>query len=146
MPINATPRSKRLFRLRTILMVVILSVLLLPLASLYFFRFYENELVRKTEIELISQSAAFSAVYRELIQHNHPSVEGEYNPVTPQLDLSTQTILPRRPATVISLHQSPEYLLAQQAGNLMQNILRNTQEITLAGIRILDQNGIVIAG
>ena len=81
MRINAIPRLKRLFRLRTILMVVLLSVLFLPLSSLYFFRFYANEQIHKTEIELISQSAAFSAIYRELIQHNTPAKAGDYTPI-----------------------------------------------------------------
>ena len=142
MRINAQPQLNRLFRLRTILMIVMLSVLLLPLGILYFFRFYENELVRKTEIELISQSAVFSAIYREFIGQNTPLSEGEYTPISPQLDLSAQKILPRRPSPLPVF----EPTLDHQANARMQNILRNTQAVTLAGIRILDQKGIVIAG
>lgn len=144
MLLNATPHFKRLFRLRSILLLVMLSVLLLPLSSLYFFRFYENELVRKTELELITQSAAFSAVYRELIHKNHYNESEQYTPITPQLDLSKQSILARRP------HGQTSTLLidpiAQHAGEQMQTILRNTQQFTLAGMRILDKNGVVIAG
>ena len=88
MRISAKQRVKTLFRLRTILLMVIISVLILPLASLYFFRFYENELVRKTEIELITQSAVFSAVYRELIGQNDVRYDGVYTPVFPQMTLS----------------------------------------------------------
>ena len=142
MRINAQPQLNRLFRLRTILIIVMLSVLLLPLGSLYFFRFYENELVRKTEIELISQSAVFSAMYREFIEQNTLPKDGEYQPVIPQLDLSSQKILPRRPSPLPAF----ELTLNRQANVNMQNILRNTQAVTLAGIRILDQKGIVIAG
>ena len=144
MLLSATPHFKRLFRLRSILMLVMLSVLFLPLSSLYFFRFYENELVQKTELELITQSAAFSATYRELIKHNHSDVNNKYTPITPQLDLSKQSILPRRP------HGQSTTLLvdpvAKLAGEQMQTILRNTQQFTLAGMRILDKNGVVIAG
>ncbi len=146
MRINAHSQLNRLFRLRTILMIVMLSILLLPLGSLYFFRFYENELVRKTELALISQSAVLSAIYRDLIGQNSPPEEGQYRPVTPQLDLSSQPILARRPKSRISINNFTEPALNRQISSNMQNILRNTQAVTLAGIRILDQNGIVIAG
>lgn len=141
-------RIKKLFRLRTILLLVILSVLLLPLGSLYFFRFYENELVRKTEVELITQSAVFAAVYRELIGQNNTGEDGVYNPVFPMLDLSKQRILPRRPSAKLatSYNQTNGYPKAQQAGKAMQNILVNTQKVTLVGIRILDAKGVVVAG
>ncbi len=152
MPINAQPASikpRHLFRLRTILWMVMLSVLLLPLASIYFFRFYENELVRKTEIELISQSAVLSTVYRELIGKNSIETNPLYTPVFPSLDLSKpNAVLPRRPHSREALYynQTEGYPVAQQAGKSMQRILKNTQRVTLSGIRILDANGVVVAG
>jgi len=142
-------KNKRLFRLRTILLMVMLSVLLLPLASIYFFRFYENELVRKTEIELISQSAVLSTVYRELIGKNSVETKPLYTPVFPSLDLSKpNAVLPRRPYArkVEYFNQTKGYPIAQQAGKSMQRILKNTQRVTLSGIRILDANGVVVAG
>ena len=148
MPIDAQQRVRKLFRLRTILLMVMLSVLLLPLGSLYFFRFYENVLVQKTEVELITQSAVFASIYRELIGNNQPEPDGIYTPVFPQLDLSKHPVLPRRPAARLSLsyNQTTGYPAAQMAGQSMQNILKNTQKVTLAGMRILDSNGIVVAG
>ena len=140
---------RRLFRLRTILWMVMLSVLLLPLGSIYFFRFYENELVRKTEVELISQSAVLSSVYRELIGKNSVSSVNAITPVFPSLDLSKRgAILPPRPSakTATSYNQTQGYPSAQLAGKSMQNILKNTQRVTLSGIRVLDVNGIVVAG
>ncbi len=149
MPINTQQKVRRLFRLRTILWMVMLSVLLLPLGSLYFFRFYENELVRKTEIELISQSAVLSTVYRELIGKNSIERNPLYTPVFPSLDLSkANVVLPRRPQARVALayNQTEGYPVAQQAGKSMQRILKNTQRVTLSGIRILDANGTVVAG
>lgn len=148
MYIGARQRVRRLFRLRTILLMVMLSVLLLPLGSLYFFRFYENVLVKKTELELISQSAVFASVFRELIGENKPSEKGVYSPVFPTLDLSKQKVLSRRPDARFSYSNKPieEQSIAQLAGRRMQNILTTTQEVTLAGMRILDENGIVVAG
>ena len=148
MPIDAKQRVRKLFRLRTILLMVMLSVLLLPLGSLYFFRFYENVLVQKTEVELITQSAVFASLYREFIGKNNPEDNGVYTPVEPQLDLSKQTILKRRPEAKLVLASLEETNLsrAQIAGNRMQNILLSTQKVTLAGMRILDDQGLVVAG
>ncbi len=144
MPINAYPKLRRLFRLRTILLIVMLSVLILPLGSIYFLRFYENELVRKTELELISQSAALAATYRQMIQQNHPNPEAGYHPIPAQLDLSSYPVLPPRPAGKLTVDKA--HPLALQAGQHMQTILAMTQQITLAGMRLLDNQGIVIAG
>ena len=144
MYIDAKQRMKKLFRLRTILLVVMLSILLLPLASLFFFRFYENQLVRKTENELIMQSAVFASVYRELINQNQLDLHSKYIPIEPQLDLSKQSILPRRPAAKIS--KLKINTTVKRAGEIMQSILYNTQKITLAGMRILDAQGVVVAG
>ncbi|WP_299880558.1 HAMP domain-containing sensor histidine kinase [uncultured Cocleimonas sp.] len=148
MRIDAKQRVRKLFRLRTILLMVMLSVLLLPLGSLYFFRFYENVLVQKTEVELITQSAVFSSLYREFIGHNNPQDNGVYTPVEPQLDLSKQKILPRRPQArlVLSSFEDTDLSPAQIAGERMQNILLSTQKVTLAGMRILDNQGLVVAG
>ncbi len=149
MPINAPQKLRRLFRLRTILWMVMLSVLLLPLGSLYFFRFYENELVRKTEVELISQSAVLATVYRELIGRNSIETDPLYTPVFPSLDLSKRdAIFPPRPSSRISssFNQTAGYPAAQLAGKSMLRILKNTQRVTLSGMRILDANGIVVAG
>ena len=56
------------FKLRTILLAVSLAVLILPLGGVYVFRFYEGELVKQTEVELIAQAAMISAVYRREIE------------------------------------------------------------------------------
>lgn len=144
MPINAHPKLRQLFKLRTILLIVMLSVLMLPLGSIYFLRFYENELVRKTELELISQSAALAAIFRHLIGQEHINPDEGYRPVYPMLDLSSHQVLPRRPdALPTTIQVDPQIM---QAGQQMQPILANTQQITLAGMRLLDANGIVIAG
>lgn len=171
MPINAPlplPRHK-LFRLRNILLIVMLAIFLLPLGGLYFFRIYENELVRQTELELISQSAVFAATYRQLLRvsqraddygyivHHSSLIPASgksylrkktptdpfYTPIKPQLDL-IKPISGTRPDPRL-----PEKLtdpLAAQAGKLMTQIMRDSQQVTLSGIRILDMNGVVVAG
>jgi len=153
MPINAKHRSRRLFRLRTILLVVMLSVLALPIASVFLFRFYENELVRRTEEQLIAQAAVMASAYRALINNSATTLpshqqritqQSYYTPIEPALDLAKQKILPRR-AEAINATQAISQD-AWQAGLRMQPILLSSQRYTLAGMRLLDQHGTVIAG
>ncbi len=126
-------------------MIVMLLLLLLPISSQYFFRVYDNQQLQKTEIELIAQSAVLAATYR-LLYHQQSiqfKISG-YDPIPPQLDLSHDIILPRRPKALITF-QTPTQK-AIQIGQMMQPILMHSQQITLAGMRILDHQGIVIAG
>ncbi len=157
----------RLFRLRNILLSVMLMVLVLPLGGLYFFRIYENELVQQTERELIAQAAALSASYRQLLRNLHANGEiygqplqgpsasqansgaypiprhSPYTPIPPALSLFDRILSPRPPA-------EPAQALAEEwarrAGQLLRPVLQDTQQITLSGIRLLDPNGVVIAG
>lgn len=173
MRINARHRSRRLFRLRTILLVVMLSVLVLPIASVFLFRFYENELVRRTEEQLIAQAAVMAATYRELLQFDSHSLASAtpadsdstasdttknrilnnrwgrtqqpyYTPIIPKLDLAGYDVLPRRDEAIPARQKISQ--AAWEAGHRMQSILLDSQRITLAGMRILDQHGTVIAG
>jgi signal transduction histidine kinase len=158
MPINVQfPFVKhRLFRLRNILLVVMLMVLVLPLGSLYFFRIYENELVQQTERELISQSAALAAGFRMLVRTrqsegavygkplpNLPQPDSEYQPIIPTLSL-INPIEPRRPEAVTA--QTQVDAIAQKIGVQLKPVMQDTLRITLSGIRLLDMNGTVIAG
>lgn len=169
MPINAhlpLPR-KTLFRLRSILLIVMLAILALPLGGIYFFRIYENELVQQTELELISQSAVLAAAIRQFVRdkqqsdygyiHFSPSLTSPpgyspdglhpandfYTPVSPRVDL-IDPILPPRPDARPSTQATDP--LARQIGEYMAHIIQDTQQITLSGIRLLDMNGTVIAG
>ena len=169
MPINANlplPR-KSLFRLRSILLTVMLAVLALPLGGLYFFRIYENELVQQTELELISQSAVIAATFRQMVRdekrdhdygyiqfsstapanaaatHTQPGTDRYYTPVTPTLDLIDAIARPRPGARPATRATDP---LAKQIGQHMNRLLQDTQQVTLSGIRLLDMNGTVIAG
>ncbi|HHC74411.1 MAG TPA: HAMP domain-containing protein, partial [Thiothrix sp.] len=136
------------------------------LGSLYFLRFYESELVRNTEGELIAQAAFISAIYRSLNENNY-SDQGQndkigsqvsaydkardllressyYTPIIPRLDLTVEKVLPRRPEAKITALSATH--VDKQSGEKLQPILLNAQRFTLAGMRVLDQQGIVIAG
>lgn len=64
---SSKPRTWR-FKLRTILLAVSLAVLIIPLGGVYVFRFYEGELVKQTEVELIAQAALIAAVYKREVE------------------------------------------------------------------------------
>ena len=42
------------------MLAILLTVMALPLVGLFFFRIYENQLMRQTEAELIAQGAAIA--------------------------------------------------------------------------------------
>lgn len=168
MPINAhlpLPRQT-LFRLRSILLVVMLAVLALPMGGLYFFRIYENGLVQQTELELISQGAALAATFRQLVRDQDAGQYGyvlvnppqpiptyardknaaqtsPYLPVTPSVDLIDPIALPRPEAHPATQATDP---IARKVGERIGKILQDMQQVTLSGIRLLDMNGTVIAG
>jgi len=157
MPSSLTFHSfrHRLFPLRTILLFVMLTVLALPLGGLYFFRIYENELVQQTELELISQAAALSASYRQLIRiYAEQSLYGRYLPTLPPVNRSYEPIMPtlslinpiQPPRLTAQPAELPVDKLAKKVGEYMTPIIFDTQHITLSGVRLLDINGTVIAG
>lgn len=146
-------------RLSFIVFTVLITVMALPLVGLVFFRLYENQLVRQTEMELITQSAVLAAVLerevrdrlgdgitlgadkpRELRVTENAPIE----PVLPLLDLAVHDVLDRRP-DAIEPKQVPEkaYL---ELGERMTEIVSRTRRVTLAGFRILDARGTVIGG
>jgi signal transduction histidine kinase len=145
--------------LSLIVFVVLVSVLLLPLFSLYFLRVYQNQLIQETESELIAQSAALAAVFHREIESTIPqdvalgasvapteqsSPADPYQPIWPKLELANETVLLPRPAARPPTRPAdPAYaaLGARMAPDLVA-----TQNVTLAGFRLLDPNGIVIAG
>ncbi len=144
--------------LSLVVFLVLASVLLLPLFSLYFLKVYQNQLIRQTEAELIAQSAALAAVFHREIEAGIPrdvalgpkvspapqTPDQPYRPIWPKLELANDSVLPPRPAArTPSTPADPAYVAL---GARMTPDLVATQNVTLAGFRLLDSNGIVIAG
>jgi hypothetical protein len=153
-------RVRRKYRpsVRTVLIGVAIAVLALALTSFAFFRFYDNQLVRETEAELIPQAAVLSAVFQKAVardlpdSQNHgvkldisPPAPGErYLPVSPRLDMFAADILPPRPVAQAASSPPDEAML--KIGKELYEIFVNSQSTTLAGLRILDERGVVIGG
>jgi signal transduction histidine kinase len=155
----ADTRRKWRPNLSLVVFLVLVSVLLLPLFSLYFLKLYQNQLIQQTESELIAQSAALSAVFKREVETSippgvalgarvpaaapNPSDE-PYQPIYPKLELATESVLPPRPAAhAPSAPADPAFVAL---GARMTPDLLATQYATLAGFRLLDPNGTVIAG
>jgi signal transduction histidine kinase len=141
--------------LAMIVAATLATVLTLPLAGLFLFRLYENELIRRTESELVAQCAVLSALFRsELAASRAPPAlaaavgaipqAGLFTPIEPSLDLAGSEILPPRPDGVTPARPPDPAMVA--IGLRLAPILAETQRTTLAGLRILDRNGVVIAG
>ncbi|SRR5581483_5785957 len=153
-------RTRSHFKLRSILLAVNFVLVLLPLGGIVFFRIYENELVQQTELELISQAAFIASVYKQeinrVLQSRAASEkygipvsaaapgDERYLPVTPQLNLSSHTILPRPEGAIAVEGQADTAGL--EAGVRMTPVLEDAQRTVLSGIRILDYRGVVVAG
>lgn len=155
-------------RLRTVLLLINLVVLVLPLAGIAMLRIYESALIRQTESELVAQGTVISATYQALLQrlaaaHKTAGVadygipvefplplrndDGEtFSPWRPrplQLDLARDPILPKPPEP--DAPNSPSDPLALEIGRLIEPILRTAQFTTLAGIRVVDFRGTIVA-
>jgi methyl-accepting chemotaxis protein len=158
MQIDAKPKSRR-FKLRSILLMVSVVVLILPVAGIYFLRIYENELVKQTELELISQAALISAVYRReisILTAREPSqnygakitpvlaLEDYYRPIKAALNLAASRIKPRPDEPQLTDLRADS--IALEAGSRLASTLQDAQRTTLSGVRILDHQGIAVGG
>jgi signal transduction histidine kinase len=143
--------------LQTVFAVILLIVLMLPLSGVYFFRLFENELVRQTEAELIAQGVFMSALYKDALNGENipldygrpvtekaPVLDARFKPYPPVIDLRTAPILPPRPDAVHPPHKPDP--AAATAGRRLESVLQEAKFSTLASMRMLDFNGTVVAG
>lgn len=156
-------RSRRLPRIRTLLLATYLTVLLLPVAGIGMLRLYESALLRQTEAELLAQAAVLSAVYRSswlerappaalaampkaTLQWgapSYPQTGGPWTVLQPQLDFADTEILPRAPDAAVT-ERRPEPVAIQVAG-VLSSVVGEVRRMTLAGVRVVDSAGIVVA-
>jgi signal transduction histidine kinase len=148
-------------RLRTILLIVNLVLIGLPLTGIWTLRLYESALLRQTESELIAQGAMVAAAFRaawlaaagEGALQAMPVLATSFTAPPPDqplwqprpavLDLAEDPVLPPPPSGLPPMEMPEPAAVA--AGEALQPVLREAQLTTLAGIRILDVSGIVVA-
>lgn len=152
-------------RVRTIFLLVNLVVLLIPLGGIGVLRIYETELIRRTESELISQGALLESFYADALMaavqttcerpKSAPAYglavdlkqpldpDEKFQPVAPELDMSSAEILPTAPGAQASI--TPPDPCALEVGERFEPILADAQKTTLSGIYLLDFHGNIVA-
>ncbi|WP_377806029.1 HAMP domain-containing sensor histidine kinase [Azospirillum sp. A29] len=143
----------------TVLLVMTVAALVLPLSGLWILRLYESALIRQTESELIAQAGVVAAFYRDAWRRaggraeelgppvdpawtRPPGFDPPWTPRFASLDLAEDPILPPAPDPVPAAASDPS---AAIAGSTLGPILREAQRITLAGMRVTDRQGVVVA-
>jgi signal transduction histidine kinase len=157
-----TSRAREKWRpsLGLVIFAMLASVAMLPLVGLFFFRLYDNQLIHQTQAELIAQSRVLAAVYArevearlaagialgaEIPPEARPDREDQLTPIRPALDLAAGgDLLRRRPDALPA--NTPASRAYVEIGTGLMPIILETQKVTLAGFRILDHRGVVIAG
>jgi signal transduction histidine kinase len=147
--------DRRRPRLRTVLLAVHVLILLLPLGGIAALRLYENELIRGTEAQLLAQGLVVRELYRAeylraapapVLPGAPPSAASsirENEVLAPLLDASRDAVLP--PAPPAAAPRTPPDPVAASAGAAMATVLATTARSTLAGVRVVDRAGIVVA-
>ena len=144
--------------IRAVLILMLLIAVMTPMVGMFFFRVFENQLIRKTEAELIAQSAAIAAVYRREAQEAKMpksalgaeapwDVKAGYfvafSPYGASLDLASDPILPPRPETKPAPPLDPAH---GAIGSALEPVIEETRRRTLAAIQLLDPRGVVLTG
>ena len=140
-----------------IVTAMLIFILMLPLGSIWIFRFYDSQLVRDTENELIAQGAFVKAMLQSELSDaglnqstlpiEMPSPRKQKEAVRwiePQLELTNVQILPSRAEARKA--DKPTNPVFRKAGEKLTKIIVEAQKTTLAGFRVVDPNGVVIAG
>ena len=142
---------KRRLSIGTALVLMNLAVLVLPLSGIWTLRLYQSALIRQTESELIAQAAIIAAAYRSTWRSAGgrpeappaPGNDERWLPRSANLDLAVDPILPPPPDPVPAA--GPADAAAGKAGEALEPVLREAQRTTLAAIRVLDREGVVVA-
>ncbi|MBN1206602.1 MAG: two-component sensor histidine kinase [Myxococcaceae bacterium] len=145
-------------RLWMVFAAVGLGAFVLALLGLSLVRVYDDQLIRHTEGELIAQGAVVAEVYRSLLLAQGageayglarsspwpfpvPS-DTRLRPVLPSLRAASEWLPPVAEAPLAFIPAEPR---AQQAGKRLSPLLAEAARATLAGIRVVDLQGVVVA-
>jgi len=146
--------------IRLILLALNLTVLMLPIAGLLFFRIYENQLVRETERKLTAQASILAAVFKRSLQEELGNDIGQVTrrimiaastggdkqnrQTLPQINAESTGHLKPQPTDV--MHAGPLYLRLHKAAQATMTILKATQSANSPKLQLLDANGRIIEG
>lgn len=144
-------RAKRRPPIRAIVVLMLLIAVATPMAGLFGFRVFENQLVRRTEGELVAQAAALAALMAREAAALPPGAFGAeapaprglaaFAPSAAALDLADDLLPPRPEAPAAA--PRPGYAAL---GRRLDPLLAETERLTLAGLQALDPAGTVLTG
>ena len=145
---GAPARPRLRLRLRTLLIVVSLSILAMPLVGLYALRLHESTLLRQTQAELAMVATFVATAYRAAF-HNaggggEPRRQAPASPLPqlPELDFGAVSVLPPFPDAQPTGAAAG---LAQRIGAEVAPLLADARTVTHASVRLLDGRGVVVA-
>ncbi len=137
-----------------VLALVALLALVAAVGGLAWVRVYDDQLVRQTEAELLAQGAVVAQWVRQetlsrvvgqygVAQTQQPlrAADGTLEPLLPTLDASAKVL----PAPAPLAATSPPDPVALQVGQLVEPLLVDVSRRTLAGLRVVDVHGVVVA-
>ncbi len=155
---SPSPERRARPRLWLVFAAVGVAGFVLTLAGLSFVRVYDNQLIRQTESELIAQGAVISEVFRERLRDTEPPGtfgrertapwpfpipdDPGLRPILPSLRASDETLPPGDSPVASRVPADP---LSQAAGLRLTPLLGQVRAATLAGIRVVDTGGVVVA-
>ncbi len=145
-------------RLWMVFAAVGLGALIIALLGLAFVRVYDNQLIRQTETELIAQGAVITALYGELLREKVGTedygltrlasgsfaspADSNLQPILPSLRASDEALPAVEEPPVSAIPAEPR---AREAGRALSPLLAQVRRSTLAGIRVVDAQGVVVA-
>lgn len=155
--------TKLRLRLSHIFILINSVILSLPVVGIALLHLYDSSLIRETENELIAQAVIISNIYKKMLQDQFPELNlptygnplpqrywhkedpnlGKWRPLPATLNLNDAPIADFAPDP-ININIEPDQK-AWQLGMQLDDLLKETQLTTLAGIRILDVNGIIVS-
>jgi signal transduction histidine kinase len=145
------------FGIRSLLLAVNAFALLVPIAAIVLLRIFDDQLIRRTEAQLIGESVLIAEAWREAWlreQQVDPAraprwlppeaADQLYFPIEPILRLD-QGVLPPTPddgaSTSAAVREGP----AWRAGSALEPMLRRAVRMNLSSARVLDAQGCVVA-
>lgn len=155
---SPSPSRRARPRLWMVFAAVGVAGFVLTLAGLSFVRVYDDQLIRQTESELIAQGAVVAEVFREQLAEAVDTenygrvrispwpfpipVDKRLKPILPSLKASDAPLPPDETPALARVPAEPR---AQGAGARLNPLLAQVRAATLAGIRVVDTEGVVVA-
>lgn len=144
-------------RLWMVLAAVAVVAMVAAIGGLSMVRFYDDQLVRQTEGELLAQGAVLSEVFAlQLAQRLEGQVsygvpaqvarpraaDPTLTPLLPMLRANDPVLPSPPPAPISTISAEPAAAAAAQS---MAGLIDEVSKTTLAGLRLVDVNGVVVA-